>query len=171
MANENSETEKNLLKAFEGESQANRKYLAFSKKADEQEFKQIAKLFRAAAQAETIHALNHLKTLGQIKDTKENLKAAIQGETHEFQEMYPKMIKQAEQDNNSKALTSFSYANQVEKIHAELYNKALQQIESGKDLQEKQIQVCTVCGNTFYGDVPDVCPICGAPQTKFKKIE
>jgi rubrerythrin len=170
MENENSETEKNLLNAFAGESQANRKYLAFSKKAEEQGFKQVAKLFRAAAQAETIHALNHLKTLGQIKDTKENLKVAIQGETHEFQEMYPEMIKQAKQDNNSEALTSFSYANQVEKIHAELYKKALQQIESGSDLEQKQIQVCTVCGNTFYGDVPDVCPICGAPQNKFENI-
>lgn len=161
-------TKINLMEAFAGESQANRKYLAFAKKAEDEGFKQIAKLFRAAADAETVHALNHLRELGEIKSTKENLQAAIGGETHEFENMYPQMIKDAEKEGMKGALRSFNYANEVEKIHAALYKKALDNL--GKN-EVVDYYVCQVCGNTVEGEAPDKCPICGAPKKNFKKIE
>jgi len=161
-------TEKNLQEAFAGESQANRKYLAFAKKAESEGYKQIAKLFRAAAEAETVHALNHLRELGGIKSTKENLQEAIGGETYEFERMYPQMIKEAEEEGNKRALMSFNFANEVEKIHADLYKKALEAI--GKN-PEVDYHVCQVCGNTVEGEPPDKCPICGALKKMFKKIE
>ncbi len=161
-------TEKNLLEAFAGESQANRKYLAFAKKAEEEGYKQVAKLFRAAAEAETVHALNHLRELGGIKSTKENLEAAISGESYEFQKMYPQMIEDAKAEKNESALRSFNFANEVEKIHAELYKKALETI--GKN-QEVDYYVCQVCGNTVEAEAPDECPICGAKKQAFKRIE
>ena len=163
-----SKTEKNLQEAFAGESQANRKYLAFAKKAEAEGYKQVAKLFRAAAEAETVHALNHLKELGGIKSTKENLEAAIGGETYEFQDMYPHMIKEAEEEGSKSALRSFTYANEVEKIHAALYKKAADKL--GKN-EETDYHVCQVCGNTFEGEPPDKCPICGALKKSFKKVE
>ncbi|MGC2062196.1 MAG: rubrerythrin family protein [Thermodesulfovibrionales bacterium] len=162
-----SKTEKNLQEAFAGESQANRKYLAFAKKAEEEGFKQIAKLFRAAAEAETVHAHSHLRELGGIKATKENLAAAISGETHEFQNMYPQMIADAEAEANKGALRSFTYANEVEKIHAGLYQKALDAI--GKN-QETDYYVCQVCGNTVENEAPDECPICKA-RKMFRKVD
>jgi len=164
-------TEENLKAAFAGESQANRRYLAFAKKAEEEGFKQVAKLFRAAAEAETIHALNHLRALGAVKTTTENLKEAIKGETHEFKNMYPEMIKVAEEENNQTAKISFSGANEVEKIHANLYENALSSVESGKDLEGKEIFVCQVCGNTVEGEAPGKCPICGVGKDMFNKIE
>jgi rubrerythrin len=163
-----SKTEKNLQEAFAGESQANRTYLAFAKKAEEDGHKQVAKLFRAAADAETVHALSHLRELGKVKGTEENLQEAIGGETQEFQSMYPKMIDEANAEGAKGALQSFSFANQVEKIHADLYKKALEQL--GKN-QEVDYNVCQVCGNTVEGDPPDKCPICGAPKKMFKKID
>lgn len=166
-----SKTEENLKGAFAGESQANRKYTAFAKKAEEDGFKQVAKLFRAAADAETVHALNHLNVLGGVKSTKENLNEAINGETHEFKEMYPKMIEEAEKEGNDAAKISFSGANAVEKTHAELYEKALESIKAGKDSEEKDIYVCEVCGHTVEGEAPDVCPVCKVSKEKFKKIE
>jgi rubrerythrin len=162
-----SKTEKNLQEAFAGESQANRKYLAFAKKAEEEGFKQIAKLFRAAAEAETVHAHSHLRELGGIKTTKENLAAAISGETHEFQSMYPQMIADAEAEGNKGALRSFTYANEVEKVHAALYQKALDAI--GKN-QEADYYVCQVCGHTVENESPDECPICKA-RKMFRKID
>jgi len=164
-------TEDNLKAAFAGESQANRKYLAFAKKADQEGFKQVAKLFRAAADAETIHAHNHLRVLGGIKTTSENLQEAIDGETYEFTEMYPKMIKEAERENNQAAKISFNKANTVEKTHSELYKKALNSINSDKDLEEKDIYVCQICGHTLEGEAPDSCPVCSAKKEQFKKIE
>jgi rubrerythrin len=161
-------TDKNLQDAFAGESQANRKYLAFAKKAEEEGYKQIAKLFRAAADAETVHALNHLRELGGIKSTKENLQEAIGGETYEFESMYPQMIKEAEEEGKKRALISFNFANAVEKIHADLYKKALEAI--GKN-PEVDYHVCQVCGNTVEGEPPDKCPICGALKKMFKKVE
>lgn len=161
-------TEKNLAEAFAGESQANRRYLAFAKKAEEEGFKQIAKLFRAAAEAETVHALNHLRELGGIKSTRENLEAAINGESYEFQKMYPQMIEDAKAENNNSALRSFNYANEVEKIHAELYHKALQNLGKNPDVD---YYVCQVCGNTVEGEAPDECPICGAKKEAFKRID
>ncbi|MBL7206491.1 MAG: rubrerythrin family protein [Candidatus Aenigmarchaeota archaeon] len=164
-------TEENLKAAFAGESQANRKYLAFAKKAEEEGLKQIAKLFRAAADAETVHAHNHLRVMGGIKSTVENLKGAISGETYEFTDMYPKMIEDAEKDNNKEVKATFNKANPVEKIHAGLYTNALELAESGKDLEEKQILVCQICGNTVENKAPDTCQICGANKDQFKLIE
>lgn len=167
MAQSRSQTEKNLKEAFAGESQANRKYLAFAKQAEAEGFKQIAKLFRAAAEAETIHAHAHLRALNEIKTTKENLQAAINGETHEFKNMYPEMIAKAKEEGWKQAEISFNYANQVEKIHAALYEKALANL--GKNI-EVDYYVCSVCGNTVEGQAPDKCPICGVPASKFIRI-
>ena len=163
-----SNTDKNLKEAFAGESQANRKYLAFAKKAEEEGYLSIAKLFKAAAEAETIHAHNHLKELGGIKSTKENLLEAINGETFEFQNMYPKMIEEAKAENREEALRSFNYANEVEKIHAQLFKKALENIDKKENVE---YYICPVCGNTFENDVPDKCPICNALKKFFKKID
>jgi rubrerythrin len=163
-----SKTLKDLLEAFAGESQANRKYLAFAKKAEEEGYKQVAKLFRAAAEAETVHAHNHLREAGGIKSTKENLDDAINGETYEFQKMYPQMIEDAKTEGNSGALRSFNFANEVEKIHAELYKKALENLGKNPDVD---YYVCQVCGNTVENEAPDECPICGAKKQAFKKID
>ncbi len=163
-----SKTDKNLQEAFAGESQANRKYLAFAKKAEEEGYKQIAKLFRAAAEAETVHAHNHLRELAVIKGTKENLGAAINGESYEFQKMYPKMIEDAKAEGKEGALRSFNFASEVEKIHASLYKKALDNLGKNPDVD---YYVCQVCGNTVEGEPPDVCPICGAKKQAFKKID
>ena len=163
-----SRTEKNLLEAFAGESQANRRYLAFAKKADKEGFKQVAKLFRASAEAEAVHAHNHLRELGGIKSTRENLEEAINGESYEFQKMYPRMIEEAEKEENKGALRSFKFANEVEKIHAQLYKKALENLGQNPDVD---YYVCQVCGYTVEGEAPETCPVCGAMQKMFKKIE
>jgi rubrerythrin len=163
-----SKTEKDLKDAFAGESQANRKYLAFAKKAEQEGYGQIAKLFRAAAEAETVHAHNHLKELGGIKGTAENLTEAINGEVFEFQKMYPQMIKDAEEEGNKGALRSFTFANEVEKIHADLYRKALENI--GKNA-EVDYYVCQICGHTVENEPPDKCPVCGAGKKAYKKID
>lgn len=163
-----SKTEKNLQDAFAGESQANRKYLAFAKKADKEGFPQAARLFRAAAAAETVHAHAHLKELGGIKSTKENIEEAINGETFEFEKMYPQMISEAEEEGNKGALRSFNYANAVEKIHADLYKKALSDLGSN---EETDYHVCGICGYTAEGDAPNKCPVCGANSSSFTKID
>jgi rubrerythrin len=163
-----SKTEKNLQEAFAGESQANRKYLAFAAKADKEGLNQVAKLFRAAAAAETVHAHTHLRVLGGIKGTEENLKEAVGGETHEFTAMYPQMIEEAKEEGNKAAQASFQYANAVEKIHAELYKRALEAMDS---LAETGYYVCDVCGNTVEGEAPEKCPICAATKDHFMKIE
>ncbi len=163
-----SKTEQNLGDAFAGESQANRKYLAFAKKADKEGYKQVAKLFRAAAEAETVHAHNHLKQLDGIKNTKENLEAAINGESFEFQTMYPQMIKDAEEEGNKGALRSFKFANDVEKVHANLYKKALDNLGNNEDAD---YFVCDICGYTAEGEAPDKCPVCSAKKELFNKIE
>jgi rubrerythrin len=161
-------TEQNLKDAFAGESQANRKYLAFAKKAELEGFKQVARLFRAAAEAETIHAHNHLKELSGIKSTKENLLEAITGESYEFQKMYPAMIEEAKQENNKNALRSFEWANAVEKTHAALYQKALDSLGAEKAVD---YYVCQACGHTAEGEAPDECPVCKAKKAAFKKID
>jgi rubrerythrin len=166
-----SKTDENLKAAFAGESQANRMYLAFAKAAKQEGFTQIAKLFKAAAEAETIHAHNHLRVLGQVKSTADNLSTAVTGETYEFTKMYPKFIEEAKAEGNKKAAQSFDYANQVEQIHADLYKKAIDTIKGKKDLPKTDIYVCPVCGNTFEGNTPDFCPICATPKDKFTKIE
>jgi rubrerythrin len=163
-----SKTENNLKDAFAGESQANRKYLAFAKKAEEEGYKQAARLFRAAAEAETVHAHNHLRELKGIKTTKENLAEAIGGETHEFTEMYPAMIEEAKAEGNNGALRSFQIANEVEKIHAALYKKVLETLGNN---EETGYYICKVCGCTVEGEPPDVCPVCGAKKIAFYKID
>jgi rubrerythrin len=165
-----SKTSDNLKAAFAGESQANRKYLAFAKKADEEGFPQIAKLFRAAAEAETVHAHAHLRVLDGVKSTAENLNEAVNGETFEFTKMYPEFIEDAKKEGNKKALQSFDYANKVEQVHADLYKKAVDSVKSKRDLPKADIYVCPVCGNTFEGSAPDVCPICATPKAKYIKI-
>ena len=160
----------NVQEAFAGESQANRKYLAFSKKAEEDGKPQVAKLFRAAAEAETIHAHAHLRVMGGVKSTEENLQAAVEGEGFEFQEMYPKFVAEAESEGNQPALISFRNAMAVEEIHHGLYGKALEAVKSGSDLPESKIVVCPVCGNTIEGDAPEKCPICNVPGDRFIEI-
>lgn len=162
-------TDENLRTAFAGESQANRRYLAFALKAEEEGFTQVAKLFKAAAEAETIHALNHLRITGQVKSTLENLGTAVSGETFEFREMYPGFINIAKQEGKKQATWSFDMANKVEQVHASLYQKAMDAVKNQKQLEEVDYYVCGVCGNTVEGSPPDVCPICGAPKEKFYK--
>jgi rubrerythrin len=163
-----SKTEQNLKDAFAGESQANRKYLAFAKKADQEGYKQVARLFRAAAEAETVHAHAHLRTLKGIGSTAENLKTAIAGETHEFKSMYPEMIEAARAEDNKAALRSFEYANAVEKVHADLYKKALEKMDK---LEEADYYVCSVCGYTCEDEAPDECPVCKAKKKAFFKVD
>jgi rubrerythrin len=162
-------TDENLKAAFAGESQANRRYLAFARKAEEEGFTQVAKLFKAAAEAETIHALNHLRIIGETKSTLENLNTAVSGETFEFKEMYPGYIAAAKQEGNKQATWSFDVANQVEQIHAKLFNKAIAALKNKKPVEQVDYYVCGVCGNTVEGTPPDNCPICGAPKEKFFK--
>ena len=164
-----SQSEQNLKDAFAGESQANRKYLAFAKQADKEGHTQAAKLFRAAAEAETVHAHTHLRTLGAINSTADNLKEAISGETFEFKEMYPGMIETAKSEDEKAALRSFTYANNVEKIHAALYQKALDSLENPADVD--CYYVCGVCGYTIENEAPDECPVCNAKKKAFTKVD
>jgi len=161
-------TEKNLWEAFAGESQANRKYLAFADKADKEGHKQVARLFRAAAHAETIHAHAHLRALKAINETAANLREAISGETHEFNSMYPDMIAAAKEEGHKAAERTFTYANEVEKIHADLYRKALEQMDA---LPDTDYHVCTVCGYTCEDAPPEKCPVCGANHRAFVKVD
>jgi rubrerythrin len=159
-----------LKAAFAGESQANRKYLAFAIAADKEGYPQIAKLFRAVAAAETVHAHNHFRALGQIKSTAENLQAAIEGEHYEVETMYPDFIEDAEAEEARKALRSFNWAWEVEKIHQELYREALEQLDKdgGEDVD---YWVCAVCGHTHVGsEPPEQCPICKSKAKMYEKI-
>ena len=165
-----SETNKNLREAFSGESQANRRYLAFARKAEDEGYLQIAKFFKAAAEAETVHALNHLRIIGEINSTVNNVKSAISGETHEFKNMYPKFIELANKEGNKQAAWSFNVANKVEKIHANLLTEINAALEEGKKLDNVDYYICKVCGNTVEGSVPDTCPVCNVPGKKFFEI-
>ena len=161
----------NLKEAFAGESQANRKYLAFAKKAEADGYPQVAKLFRAAAEAETVHAHAHFRVLGGIKGTEDNLQAAIEGEGFEFQQMYPKFLAEAEKEGNNPAVFSFKHALAVEEIHHGLYADALNAVKSGSDLPEAKIYICPICGNTVIDNIPDKCPVCGAAGQQFQEIQ
>lgn len=161
-------TAKDLADSFAGESQANRKYLAFAKKADDDGYSQAAKLFRATADAETVHAHSHLRAMKGINSTEENLKAAVSGETFEFKDMYPQMIEDAKEENADAARISFTYANKVEEIHAALYQKYLDNLGNNDDVP---IFVCQVCGNTVENAAPEICPICGNPKEMFSEIK
>ena len=158
-----------LMEAFAGESQANRRYLAFAKKADDEGHPQVARMFRAAAAAETIHAHNHLKAAGGIKDTAANLQEAVAGETHEFTNMYPEMIEAAKTEGNAQAERSFHFANEVEKVHAELYQGLLDNL--GTEQGDYPYYVCPVCGFTAGHEAPGTCPVCGAKGEMFSKID
>ena len=166
-----SSTQENLQDAFAGESQASRCYLFFADKAEKEGHPQIARLFRGAAEAETVHAGNHLEVMGGIGSTKDNLGAAIAGESHEFTEMYPGFIEQAESEDNKRARVSFGYANKVEKIYHGLYQRALNALEAGQQLKDEPYFVCQVCGYTVAGEAPERCLVCGAPRSKFKRVE
>jgi rubrerythrin len=163
-----SQSEQNLKDAFAGESQANRKYLAFAEKADKEGYPQVARLFRAAAAAETVHAHSHLRALKGIGGTADNLEEAIAGETHEFKNMYPAMIEDAKAEDHKAALRSFEYANAVEKVHAGLYQKALDNLDNQ---EVTEIYVCSVCGYTCEGEAPDECPVCKAKKQAFFKVD
>ena len=162
-----SKTQQNLKDAFAGESQANRKYLAFSKQAEKEGYSKVAKLFRAVAEAETVHALAHLRALGEIGKTSENLKTAIAGETHEFVKMYPEMIQTAKAEGDKVAERTFVFADEVEKIHAGLYQKALKDLDN---LQDTDYWVCSVCGCTCEKNPPEKCPVCGANSKAFFEV-
>jgi rubrerythrin len=164
---ENMATIDNLKAAVAGESQANRKYAAFAQKAEEEGFTAAAKLFRAASEAEAIHALSELKALGAVKTTAENLRGAIEGETYEFTTMYPGFIEEAEKECNNQAKRAFNFANEAEKVHAALYQKALASLDSKPEVE---YYLCTVCGNVVENASPDKCPICGVPAKAFKNI-
>ena len=166
-----SDTLENLETAFTGESQANRRYLFFADKAEKESYPEIARLFRATDEAETVHAPNHLKTMGGIGATRDNLQAAIEGENYEFTKMYPGFIEQAKAENNQAAQTSFDWANKVEKIHHGLYQKALKALEAGQQLKDDPYFVCQGCGYTVAGEAPEKCPVCGAPRKMFKRVE
>jgi rubrerythrin len=162
-------TQENLATAFAGESQANRKYLAFARQAEKEGFAQIATLFRAAAEAETIHAHGHLANMGGVGTTVQNLEAAVAGETYEFTEMYPPMVEQAAAEGH-KAKKMLDFANRAEKVHAGLFRQALEALRAGKDLTKMEVYLCPFCGDVEFGVPPEKCPICGAPAAKFQKI-
>ncbi len=163
-----SDVKGNLQTAFAGESQARNKYMAFAKKAEEEGFPQVARLFRAAAHAEFIHAQNHFRAMGGVQSTAENLKAAISGENYEVTSMYPPFVESAAAANDKRAQNSFRYALDVEKVHEQLYRKALESIN--QPAESFDYYVCPVCGYTHERGAPDSCPVCGAPGSKFEKI-
>jgi rubrerythrin len=162
-------THENLKVAFAGESEANRKYLAFARQAEKENLPQIAKVFRAAAEAETLHALAHLQNAGGVKSTLENLEAAVAGETYEFSQMYPPMVEQAKAEGH-KAKTMLDFANRAERVHAGLFAQALAALRSGADLSAMDVYLCPVCGDIEFGVPPERCPICNAPGAKYQKI-
>jgi rubrerythrin len=160
------ETIENLKTAFAGESQASQKYSAFARKAEKEGYQNVASLFRTAAQAERIHAEGHLEALDGIGSTADNLVTAIEGETYEFTQMYPPMLKQAEADGH-KAKRMFDYAAKAEAVHAQLYKLALEAVRSGKDLPEDKIYLCPVCGHIEFGTPPETCPVCNARGSSY----
>jgi len=162
-------TTENLATAFAGESQANRKYLAFARQAEKEGLPQIARLFRAAADAETIHALGHFANMGGVGSTLQNLEAAVAGETYEYTEMYPPMVKEAEAEGH-KGRHLLAFANAAEQVHARLFKEALTAMKSGQDLSAMDVYLCPVCGDIEFGTPPERCPICGAPASKYQKV-
>ena len=165
-----SQTIDNLKTAFAGESQANRKYLAFAKKAGEDGFPQIARLFRSVAAAETVHAQNHFRAMDGVQSTAENLQTAIGGENYEVVSMYPPMLAEAETAGDKRAARSFRWALEVEKIHEVLYRKAAEVFGKGEDLPAVEYYVCPLCGFTHEGPMTDKCPVCSTLPEKFEKI-
>jgi rubrerythrin len=163
------DTDSNLKDAFAGESQANRKYLAFARKAEQEGFSNVARLFRTAAEAETIHALGHFGAMGGVGSTADNLRAAVAGETYEYTEMYPPMLQQAIADDH-RGKRMFGYAMKAEAIHAKLYQMALDAVSQGRDLAETHFYLCSVCGHIELGTPPATCPICGTKAENFVEV-
>jgi rubrerythrin len=163
-------TESNLSAAFAGESQAHVRYMSFADKAEQEGFANVARLFRAASFAEQIHATSHLKVLGQVKNTAENLQAALAGETYEINEMYPSFIAVSEAEGEKGAARSENWALAAEKVHASLYGQALESIKKGSDAKLGDIQICSNCGWTVQGEAPGVCPLCKAKKEAFRKF-
>jgi rubrerythrin len=155
-----------LKEAFAGESQANQKYRAFAKKAEQEGFPNVARLFRTTAEAERIHAEGHLRASAGVGSTRENLQAAIDGETYEYTTMYPPMLQQAQAEGH-RAKLMFGYAVKAEAVHAELYKRALEAIDQAKDLGEVRFYLCPICGHIEFGAAPEACPICGTAGTRF----
>jgi len=164
-------TLENLKAAFAGESQANRKYLSFSEKADKEGFANVARLYRAASRAEEIHAKRELSVMGGIGSTAENLKGSIEGETDEFTEMYPKFVEEAKKEGNNEAAVTFTHAMKAEAVHAGLYTRALEAVEAGKDFEGAEVFLCPWCGNIEIGKAPERCPICGEAGKNFIRVE
>ena len=165
-------TIEDLQAAFAGESQANRKYTAWARQAEREGHAGIAKLFRAVAEAETVHALSHLRTLGDINSTEENLKAALAGENYEVTTMYPDFLADAEAEEHSGAVRSFEWAWEVEKVHEQLYGEALKKLQAGEDVEMGTIWVCVTCGHTHIGDAPpERCPVCQSKATAYKQVD
>jgi rubrerythrin len=163
-------TKENAMEAFAGESQANRKYSAFSEKAADEGFRNIATLYKAASEAEAIHAKKLLKVLAAVENTEKNLGTSLAGETHEFTSMYPAFVKEAETEKRTDAVLVFTYAMKAEQVHATLYKKALDSLKAGHDIGREKIFLCPVCGNIEIGKVPDKCPICAAFGKQFREI-
>ena len=163
-------TTNNLKEAFAGESQANRKYLVYAEKAEQDGLPNVAKLFRAAADAETVHATRHWRALGMVRDTRQNLEDALAGETYEVEQMYPPMLHQAQVDQEISAQHAFKGALEAEKVHMSLYGKALAAVTSGKDIDAFQAYTCPACGYTHTGGPIDKCPVCGAGWNRFREV-
>lgn len=163
-------TEQNLQEAFAGESQANRTYAVFAAQAESEGYRNVAKLYRAASEAEAIHARKLFNVQGRVSTTSENLKKSVDGEVHEFKAMYPAFVREAEMEKKSEAITAFTYAMRAEEVHAGLYEKALLAVQGGRDLNQGKISICTICGNIFLGEPPEKCPICSVFRKKFQEI-
>ena len=164
-------TDENLKNAFAGESQANRRYIAFAKQAEEEGFQNTARLFRVAAESETVHALNQIVAMGGVGSTHDNLKEAMNGEEYEATEMYPKFLEDARKEDRTDAVMSFTWLKKVEKTHQKMYQDAIDHVEKGEDVEEKEYYVCMNCGHPEEGASPERCPVCGAPNSMFKKVE
>lgn len=162
-------TAKNLMSAFTGEAEANRKYLAYAVQAEKEGFTNVARIMRAIAEAETIHAHKHLEVAGKIGSTQENLDDAIAGEQYEYTTMYPEFIEDAKAENQQKALKSFEFANEAEKVHGKTFSIMKEVVAQGKDMEEAEINLCPVCGWVGVGEPPERCPICNVPAKMFKK--
>ncbi len=164
-------TQENALAALGGEAKANRKYGAFSEKAAAEGYKMIGKLFKAASEAEAIHAKRLMKVLGTIGTTQENLESGVKGETYEYTEMYPGFLKEAQAEGDKDAETAFYYALKAEQVHANLYKAALEAVRNGKDLSAGKVFLCPVCGNIEIGEAPSRCPICSVPGHMWRVVE
>ncbi|MHC1626977.1 MAG: rubrerythrin family protein [Methanoculleaceae archaeon] len=163
-------TKENAKEAFAGESQANRRYTIFAEKADAEGYPNVAKLFRAAAEAEAVHAKRLIFLIDEVKGTDENLRASVEGETYEFTEMYPEFLGVAEDEDQTEAVKFFTHARKAEEVHAGLYSKALEAVSGGSDLEAEKIFFCPICGNVVLDAAPDSCPICGVPGRMFREV-